>query len=85
MPDAGFIGIRLTQISCACEKEKRRDTYSLGSGKVIGLDSTPLGVEILGDEPAMAAMRQMFTTKQAAVLKNIRLDAFLNFSLTHQV
>jgi hypothetical protein len=52
---------------------------------VLGLDTAPFGVEVFGDEPPMAMVRQMFATEQTTVIEQIRSDRLFNLPPGHQI
>lgn len=49
------------------------------------LDSTPLGVELFGNETAVTMMRQVLTAKKTTLLKQFRLHLLLDFATRHQI
>jgi hypothetical protein len=64
----------------------RPDFQLSGSSyQMIRFDVTPFGAEVFRDEPSVAVMGQMFTAKQAAVVKNVGTNRLLNLPLRHQI
>jgi hypothetical protein len=52
---------------------------------MFGFDAAPLGVEVFGDEPPVAVVRQMFATEQTTVIEQIRSDRLFNLPPGHQI
>jgi hypothetical protein len=85
LPFKGRVGNLLTAEARRISLRMKKDAVGPGSDKMLGLDSTPLRVEVFGHESPMAMMRQMFAAKQAALLKQFRLNCLFDLSPRHQI
>src|SRR5690349_14693817 len=65
--------------------EKDENQCNGDSNEAVGFDAAPFGVEVFGDKPAVAVMRQVLAAKQATTVESGGLNDLFNLPLRHQI